>query len=124
MESLHSEESLYQSLLAHSQVSLAGTLLVAIWLDLPRRRWQCQNVRLRSPFSETLPTSMPLVVCSGLLVVEDGTFGYAPMVQVQLFGLGSDRRQGDSLLVLAERIDALFHQVNGPLAKLCVDLLF
>ncbi len=67
---------------------------------------------------------MLFVVRPGLLVVEDGAFGYAPVVQVQFFGPGGDCRQGDSLLVLAKLIDALFHQVNSTLAKLGVDLLF
>lgn len=52
---------------------------------------------------------MLLVVRPGFLVVEDGAFGEVPVVQVQIFGLGGDCRQGDSLLVLTERIDALFH---------------
>ena len=52
---------------------------------------------------------MLLVVGPGLLVVEDRTLGYPFSVafRVQLFRLGSDRRQRDSLLVLAEGIDAL-----------------
>ena len=66
---------------------------------------------------------MLFVVTSGLLVVKNGTLGDASMLDVQFPRFGSYRRQRDALLVLAECIDTLFHQINSPLAELCIDLL-
>lgn len=67
---------------------------------------------------------MLLVVRSRLLIVKDGAFANTSVVRAQFFGLSGNCRQRDALLVLAERINALFHQINGPLAKFGVDLFF
>ena len=68
---------------------------------------------------------MLLVVGPGLLVVEDSALGdpFPVAVGIQFLRLGSNRRQRDAPLVLAERIDTQFDQIYGALPQLRVDLL-
>jgi len=65
-----------------------------------------------------------LVVGPGLQVVENGTFGYASMLRVQLLRLGNDGREGNALLVFAQRIHTALDQINSALAQVCVDFFF
>src|SRR6266516_7396998 len=123
MEPFHSEEPLYQGILTHAQISLACALLVAIWLHRTWLSRRCHCQRLCSPFVVSLPCAMLLVVGPGLRVVEDSTFRYTPMLRVQLFRSCSYCCQRDPLLILEERVHARFHQINGTLAKLCVNFL-
>jgi len=68
---------------------------------------------------------MPFVIRPGFLIVEDRALGdpFPVAVGIQFLRLGSDRRQRDAPLVLAERIDAQFDQIYGALPQSRVDLL-
>src|ERR1700730_5684390 len=66
---------------------------------------------------------MLFVVHPGLLVVENGALGDAPMLRIQFFRLGGDCCQRNALLVLTERIDTLVDQIDGALPLRHVNLL-
>ena len=68
---------------------------------------------------------MLFVVGPGFLVIEDRALRdpLAIALGVQFPRLGGNSCQGDALLVLEERIDALMNQINGALPLRRVNLL-